>query len=69
MKKKMLYSYLCWHNLKSNPNDLPKTSAWYVYQVRNSDDYRITCSYEKINVDTASCWARIPLPWEKCYGY
>lgn len=64
MKEIYLYPYLKWHNLKSNPNELPRTTAWYVYKVRGSDDYRITYGYEKINADTATYWARIPLPYE-----
>lgn len=65
MKGIYLYSYLKWHNLKSNPNDLPRTTAWYIYKVRNSDDYRITYGYEKIAPNNTDYWARIPSPWEQ----
>lgn len=64
MKMNYLYPYLKWHNLKSEPNDLPKTTAWYVYKVRSSDDYRITYGYEKITSNNADYWARIPTPFE-----
>lgn len=64
MKEFCLCPYLKWHNLKSNPNDLPKTTAWYVYKVRSSDDYRITYGYEKITPNNVDCWARMPLPLE-----
>lgn len=55
---------LHWHNLKSNPKELPKATAWYVYKVRSSDDYRITYGYEEITPNNADYWARIPLPFE-----
>ena len=61
MKEFCLCPYLKWHNLKSNPDDLPKTTAWYVYKVRSSDDYRITYGYEKITPNNADYWAMIPL--------
>lgn len=64
MKEIYLHPYLKWHNLKSNPNDLPRTTAWYVYKVRSSDDYRITYGYEKITPNNVDYWARIPLPFE-----
>ena len=48
-----------WHNLKEDPNDLPKETGWYVCKVKGSDDLHLVYGYENVTLDRFDAWLEI----------
>lgn len=48
-----------WHNLKEDPNDLPKETGWYVCKVKGSDNLHLVYGYENVTIDRFDAWLEI----------
>lgn len=52
-----------WHNIKDNPNDIPKKVDWYCCKIKSSDNLRMVFGYSEITPDEYDAWLKIDCPF------
>lgn len=58
-KAKDYYEQHKWHDLRNNPDDLPKRVSWYIIKVKSSDDYRCIFGCNRDISKHADAWREI----------